>query len=141
MAVHQCPHCPLRFSFRTELEFHLREDHERGRRTEDAEHAGEPGAHQHRTDQKGSRPVELGAASVTALIASPRSGVLPVEKDRSPSSWPDIESTSGTLEGESSVGVRRIDRPSRPIPMMPRWVVVTVIAMIIIALGLVLLFA
>lgn len=25
--VHQCPKCQLRFSFRTELEYHLREDH------------------------------------------------------------------------------------------------------------------
>lgn len=28
MSVHQCPRCPLRFTYRTELEFHLREDHD-----------------------------------------------------------------------------------------------------------------
>lgn len=27
LAVHQCPKCELRFSFRTELEYHLRVDH------------------------------------------------------------------------------------------------------------------
>ena len=27
IVVHQCPKCELRFSFRTELEHHLREDH------------------------------------------------------------------------------------------------------------------
>jgi hypothetical protein len=28
MSVHQCPHCPLRYTYRTELEYHLREDHD-----------------------------------------------------------------------------------------------------------------
>jgi Flp pilus assembly protein TadB len=27
LVVHQCPKCELRFSFRTELEYHLKEDH------------------------------------------------------------------------------------------------------------------
>lgn len=27
MSVHQCPKCELRFSFRTELEHHCREEH------------------------------------------------------------------------------------------------------------------
>jgi hypothetical protein len=27
MSVHQCPRCVLRFTYRTELELHLREDH------------------------------------------------------------------------------------------------------------------
>lgn len=27
LVVHQCPKCELRFSFRTELDYHLREDH------------------------------------------------------------------------------------------------------------------
>ena len=29
LVVHQCPKCELRFSFRSELEHHLREDHPR----------------------------------------------------------------------------------------------------------------
>lgn len=27
MAAHQCPRCPLRFSFRAEMEWHLAADH------------------------------------------------------------------------------------------------------------------
>lgn len=27
MPAHQCPRCPLRFSFRTEVEWHLANDH------------------------------------------------------------------------------------------------------------------
>jgi hypothetical protein len=27
MSVHQCPDCPLRYATKTELEFHLREEH------------------------------------------------------------------------------------------------------------------
>ena len=30
MTVHQCPHCDLAFSFKTELEWHLREEHIEG---------------------------------------------------------------------------------------------------------------
>jgi hypothetical protein len=33
MSVHQCPHCPLRYTYRTELEYHLREDHDPTRPT------------------------------------------------------------------------------------------------------------
>jgi hypothetical protein len=27
MAVHQCPFCPLRFSFRTEVQWHIENEH------------------------------------------------------------------------------------------------------------------
>jgi hypothetical protein len=42
MTVHQCPRCPLRFSFRTELEFHLREDHGRDSDAASARESREP---------------------------------------------------------------------------------------------------
>jgi hypothetical protein len=32
MTAHQCPHCALLFTYRTELELHMREDHERRER-------------------------------------------------------------------------------------------------------------
>ena len=28
MTVHQCPHCELAFSYKTELEWHVREEHD-----------------------------------------------------------------------------------------------------------------
>lgn len=31
MPAHQCPRCPLRFSFRTEVEYHVATDHGRTR--------------------------------------------------------------------------------------------------------------
>jgi hypothetical protein len=140
MTAHQCPRCPLRFSFRTELEFHLREDHDHGQGAEATGDAPEPVVPQPLTDPIRSRPDELVAASVTALMVSPRSGVLPGEMDRSPSSWPQIELTTGTREGKKSVDVHGIDRPLPAVTLMPRWVIMTVIALVVIVLGLGLLF-
>lgn len=47
IVVHQCPRCELRFSFRTEMEHHVREDHSRPAAVEqapavDVDEAGEP---------------------------------------------------------------------------------------------------
>lgn len=140
MAAHQCPRCPLRFSFRAELEFHLREDHDRGLRAQVTEPADEPAIWHHLTDQNGGRPNELVAASATALLVSPRSGVSPADIDRSLSPRSDAERTLGPPQRTAPVAGHGVDRPLPAVTLMPRWVVVTVIALVVLVLGFGLLF-
>lgn len=138
MAAHQCPRCPLRFSFRTELELHLREDHDRGLHAEVARPARQPAVRPDLTDQTGQRPDELLAASRTALMVSSRSDLSPAGVHRSSS--PDVKRVVGASDGLASPDVHGVDRPLPPVTLMPRWVVVTVIALIVFLLGLGLLY-
>jgi hypothetical protein len=71
-------------------------------------------------------------------MVSPRPGLLPAETDRSSSR--DIEPAAGAPEGKASVVGHGVDRQLPAVTLMPRWVVVTVIALIVIVLGLGLLF-
>lgn len=140
MAVHQCPRCPLRFSFRTELEFHLREDHDRGRDAEATGDARERAASRSPTEATGSRPDELVAASATALMVSPVSSVLPTQGSLSSLPWPDLGLAVYTPEGKARGGAHGIDRPLPPVTRMSRWMKMVVIALVVIVLGLGLLF-
>ncbi len=137
MSVHQCPICPLRFSFRTELEFHLREDHDREPQTGDSGPAGEQVGLQPLARSNDGRADQLVAATACVSAVSTRLHVSPSPADLASSLWPDFEPASDTLEGNAS---GRIDGPLRPVSLMPRWVVVTVIALVVVVLGLGLLF-
>jgi hypothetical protein len=56
MSAHQCPRCPLRFSYRTEVEWHLATDHAPRRRLDsadsDAESVAVPADADPRTEDK-----------------------------------------------------------------------------------------
>jgi hypothetical protein len=134
MSVHQCPRCPLRFSYRTELEFHLREDHHPAVDAAASGPTGEPDALQPLPHLSDGRPDQLVAASASAASARPpvpRSSAGP-----SAFSWPDVEPDSDAHEDKAGSDFHSIDRPLPPVTLMPRWVVVVVIALVVAMLGL-----
>jgi hypothetical protein len=139
MTVHQCPRCALRYSFRTELEHHLREDHAPEVKAEEIGHSPEP-APALSTHQNSAHPDALVIASQTAAAVLGQPVGLSLSRGRSPTMW----SGSRPGDAESSDGahadLRATDRTPRPVSLMPRWVVVTVVATMVLLLGLGLLF-
>lgn len=123
MAAHQCPSCSLRFSFRTELDYHLREDHVP---TVGVDHV--------------SAPVMVGASSLDAVVPPPRA-MAPAASRAGPAglTWsataPSGPESTRAGPAAPAPGRTAAERPPNRIGLMPRWVLLTVIGVLVAGLA------
>lgn len=134
MAAHQCPRCPLRFSFRTELEFHLREDHDPGQVGRVVSRA-EALAETPLVLPDGRVPDSWMAAAVSASDESPHRRHEFGDPPRWSSYGAPVEDSVDEPSHAHPIGPRQPE-----IALMPRRVVVAVVGLVIVVLGLGLLF-
>jgi hypothetical protein len=131
MAVHQCPRCQLRFSFRTELEFHLREDHDQSDRAADVREPTGPVTRAALVLPDGRNSDPMLATTASAQAESPVVGQRPTRTHRS-----DVGVIAATSVDHSDHDHHVDGEPLPTVTLMPRRVTMAVIVIVITVLGL-----